>query len=211
MEFIEGAGEVFAGLALKVAKVGGEVNALQGEESTEQPGALLFVEVLGNPGVFDADGGFVLVEGCRRLPQDGEVDIDHVPGVRRGGPGGMLGGEHELMDVRYRARGKMFLELTGREGSALLFVVAGMGVVDGVVKPEGKFEFAGVVEIATDTGGLGEAKGDVVEIVIGAMRLGVERDKQIEQGFWWRRDEELPGFVPSGDKGIVIQVHLFAL
>jgi hypothetical protein len=97
------------------------------------------------------------------------------------GPGGVgLRQQDEALDL-FRERRRKIVRRGGvaEEGGAPLLVVADLRIIDGVVPPERQLDRVGLVlpQHRPREVEFFETVGDVLEIVIGAVRLAVARDE----------------------------------
>ena len=143
-----------------------------------QNGNAAFVEIrLGDDGILLPDVRAVLVVFFWRGAEDGQVDIDDeifiaLTGSRAFG----IGCENELRDFPGEEWGNELSKTLGEKIRAPRFVVAGEGIVNGIVEPDR--EFNGLV-IGSDTIHVGKHTVEMGEVVVVAVGFGVAGDEVV--------------------------------
>ena len=95
-------------------------------------------------------------------------------------------------------------------GAAQL-VVAGLDVVDGIVKPECHSHFAGPLRLFPDAVELAQAFGQMLLGVIVALGFGPGREQALQQICGRRKPQGLPCALPGGLEQGSCDVHGIAL
>ena len=73
-----------------------------------------------------------------------------------------------------------------RPGSTLRFVIRSVRIIDHIVTPQGEFDLVGESGQMTDEIELSQTVANVIERVIGAMRLPIGQEQLIENSRAWR-------------------------
>lgn len=157
-------------------------------------------------GVFDADLPFVLGEARRRRTEDRQVDVDQQSRIGFLGLGLVTRGQHQRVHALRRVGTHACIAqcLLRPVGAAFLVVVA-VHVVDGVVEPERQRDLGRALCMAALAREAFEAFVQVLQRVVGAMRLAVMCEERIEERVGRIHAERGPGVGPCGVARVGLQ------